>query len=72
MQKRNIHTLARAVIIQDNNILLCKTADSNEVFYFLPGGHIEDKESAEDALLRELKEETGLSSRNYTMSIWIK
>lgn len=29
-------------------------------FYFLPGGHIEHGESAENAFLRELKEETSV------------
>ena len=63
MNKGNIHVTARAVIIDQNYILLCKTLDllglaSN--FYFLPGGHIEHNESAQSALLRELIEETGV------------
>jgi len=54
-----IHVLGRAVIIDQNKILLCKTLDLDISFYFLPGGHIEHGESAENSLLRELKEETG-------------
>lgn len=54
------HVLSRAVIIDQNNILLCKTLDLAIRFYFLPGGHIENRESAEKSLLRELKEETGV------------
>ena len=53
-----IHVLSRAAIIHDDKILLCKTLDLEISFYFLPGGHIEHGESAEDSLLRELKEET--------------
>ncbi|PCJ26970.1 MAG: DNA mismatch repair protein MutT [Rickettsiales bacterium] len=54
-----IHTLARAVILDDEHILLCKTLDLPVNFYFLPGGHVEHGESASQALMRELKEETG-------------
>lgn len=57
--KDNIHVLTRAVIIDQGHILLCKTLDLAIGFYFLPGGHIEHGESAKDALLRELVEETG-------------
>lgn len=57
--KNNIHVLSRAVIIDAGYILLCKTLDLTNNFYFLPGGHIEHGESAENALLREIKEETG-------------
>jgi 8-oxo-dGTP diphosphatase len=56
--KNNIHVLSRAVIIDQNHILLCKTLDLQENFYFLPGGHVEHGESVEISLLRELVEET--------------
>ncbi|NRB11437.1 MAG: NUDIX domain-containing protein [Rickettsiaceae bacterium] len=54
-----IHVLTRAVIIDQEQILLCKIVNYDPNFYFLPGGHIENGESAKEALLRELKEETG-------------
>jgi 8-oxo-dGTP diphosphatase len=57
--KNNIHVLSRAVIIDRGSILLCKTLDLPLSFYFLPGGHVEHRESAEISLLRELMEETG-------------
>ena len=61
--KNNIHVLSRAVIIDQNHILLCKTLDLEENFYFLPGGHVEHGESAQISLLRELVEETGSSGK---------
>lgn len=57
--KNNIHVLSRGVIIDQGQILLCKTLDLPISFYFLPGGHVEHGESVETSLLRELIEETG-------------
>jgi 8-oxo-dGTP diphosphatase len=54
-----IHVLSRAVIIDQDHILLCQTQDLVNNFYFLPGGQIEHGESVTTALLRELLEETG-------------
>ena len=61
--KNNIHVLSRAVIIDCEHILLCKTLDLEENFYFLPGGHVEHGESVQISLLRELVEETGSEAR---------
>jgi 8-oxo-dGTP diphosphatase len=54
-----IHVQARAVIIIDQHILLCKTVGLDHNFYFLPGGHVEHHESAKKAMERELLEEIG-------------
>lgn len=54
-----IHVQARAIIIKEDHIILCKTKGLSQNFYFLPGGHIEHGESAREALMRELKEEVG-------------
>ena len=59
--QNKIHVLSRGVITHQNKILLCKTIDLETNFYYLPGGHIEHGESAEKALTRELKEETGFA-----------
>ena len=59
----NIHVLSRAVVMDQDHILLCKTLDLNPGFYFLPGGHVEQGESVEKALLRELLEETGAKAK---------
>jgi len=57
--KNDTHILSRAVIIDQDHILLCKTLDLEINFYFLPGGHVEHGESAQNALIRALIEETG-------------
>lgn len=57
--KDKIHVLSRAVILDQSHILLCKTLDLPKAFYFLPGGHVEHGESAQETVLRELQEEAG-------------
>lgn len=50
-----------ALLIENGRILLIRRA--NEPFkgrWAIPGGRIEENESAEDCLRREMKEETGL------------
>lgn len=53
---------ATACIVNENNeVLLQKRGDCNK--WGLPGGALELGESAEEALIREVKEETGLDVR---------
>jgi 8-oxo-dGTP diphosphatase len=71
MNKHDIHVLARAAIIIENHILLAYDPreipdhyyEADQPFYYLPGGHIEYKESAFEAVTREVREETGYESR---------
>jgi 8-oxo-dGTP diphosphatase len=42
----------------ERKFFLCRLKDSD--WFFLPGGHVENDESARKALQRELKEEIGL------------
>jgi 8-oxo-dGTP diphosphatase len=53
----HIHVIARGFLVRGDKIILCRAKDSD--YFFLPGGHIEDGESARTALLRELYEEIG-------------
>ena len=55
----HIHILARALIVQDENLVLCQV--KGKKWFFLPGGHVEDGEPATAALTRELHEELGLT-----------
>lgn len=57
------HVLSRAVIIDDDKILLCKTLDLDINFYCLPGGHVDNGESAAESLCRKIKEETGFDCK---------
>lgn len=50
----------RALVVRDGAILLVSNTGD---YWYTPGGRIEHGESAQDALLRELREETGLSGR---------
>jgi ADP-ribose pyrophosphatase YjhB (NUDIX family) len=61
-----IRPLAICVFKHDGKILVCEGTDSikNEIFYRPAGGMIEFQEKAEDALRREIKEETGEAITN--------
>lgn len=51
----------RAVIIEDNKILVMHRNKFGSQYYTLVGGRVNDDESLEQALVREVKEETGLT-----------
>src|SRR5512140_2508756 len=52
---------AAAIIISKRHILLIHRIRAGKDYYVFPGGHIEEGESAEEACVREVLEETGLN-----------
>lgn len=59
-----IKKAARAIIIHNKSILLMKRNKFGSIYYCLPGGGIEPAETADQAALREIKEETNLKVVN--------
>ncbi len=52
---KNIEICVRAIIKSKGRILVCWHKEKK--YYFFPGGHVDFGETAETALIRELKEE---------------
>ena len=52
------------LVTRGDEILLQNRIKKDWQGYTLPGGHIEPEESIVDAVIREMKEETGLTIRN--------
>ena len=67
----NITKTVLCYILKDDKVLLIKKAykenDMNSNKYMGVGGHIEENESIDDAILREVKEETNLTLTSYNL-----
>lgn len=63
---------ARAIIIEDNKLLVVKRTKVNEVYWVLPGGGVEDGETVEQAMIREGKEELDLDLKVKNLTAIIK
>ncbi len=56
---------ASAVILKDGKILLLRRVKPDREYFVFPGGGVEDGESIEEALVREVKEELTLDVKKY-------
>lgn len=52
---------ARAIIIEDNTMLLMRRNKHGTQYYTLVGGRLNEHETPEQAVVREVREETGLT-----------
>lgn len=59
--KPSIEILARGVCVAKGRLLLCQSVGASNTY--LPGGHVEFREKAREALEREIREEMGLRAR---------
>lgn len=58
MVDSQIEFLARGLWLDRGRVLVCRSLSKH--YCYLPGGHVEFGESADEALVREMKEECGL------------
>ncbi len=54
-----------AIIIKDDKVLLIKRVKPDRTYWVFPGGGIEQGETVEEGLKREIYEETGLKPTSY-------
>lgn len=58
---------AYAVIVRDGDLLLTHWNENGRTGWTLPGGGLEDYETAEQAVVREVREETGYEAEPRTL-----
>ncbi|MEI8327953.1 MAG: NUDIX domain-containing protein [Candidatus Taylorbacteria bacterium] len=63
--KKKIRNRATAVIYKDEKLLLFRRVKPNAEYFVFPGGGVNDGETVEDALHREVEEELTLKIINY-------
>jgi 8-oxo-dGTP diphosphatase len=64
MRTENVELTVLCLVHKDGSYLLQNRVKGDWKGYTLPGGHVEKGESIVDAVVREMKEETGLSIFN--------
>ena len=58
---KKIRKAVRTYLIEDNKVVVINYKEHDNGYYDIPGGKIEDGETAEKASIREFKEETGIT-----------
>lgn len=56
------------IIIEEKDILTTRMEKNGDSYYVLPGGGVEQDENIEEALEREIKEETGLKITDFSLA----
>jgi len=66
MSKQHTSVRAYGILVHDESVLLVRSSSAQikPPLWWLPGGGIDFGESPEEALLREFREETGLSVKD--------
>ena len=60
----------QALVVRDDAVLMVKHDHQNDSWWCLPGGGLEEGESAEQGTLRELKEECNVDGEVVRLSSW--
>ena len=60
MYTGGMSTAARAIIIENNSLLVMHRNKHGSQYFTLVGGRVNEHETVEEGLVREIKEETGL------------
>lgn len=63
----DVRIAAYGVIVRDGELLLSHWNEGGRTGWTLPGGGLEDYETAEDAAVREIREETGYDAELVTL-----
>ena len=63
----DVRIAAYGVIVKDGELLLTHWNEEGRTGWTLPGGGLEDYETAEDAAVREIREETGYEAELVTL-----
>ena len=54
--------IARGIVFIENKLVVIKRIKNGETYFVFPGGHIDEGENARDAAIREVLEETNITS----------
>jgi len=56
----NMRQRATAIVVKDNKIILLKRIKNGSEYFIFPGGGVDEGETVEQGLVREVKEELSL------------